>query len=997
MEKIDVEQLLSDTNRSLIEIYLDLQCLFEKRYGRDTIVLMEVGSFFEVYGVDNVHKQIGKPKEVAEVLNIQLTRKNKIIKENSVKNPLMAGFPSAAFDRYVQKLVHEKRYTIVIIRQKGSSPNVTRYLDRILSPGVNFEYSLNNDANFIASIIIEKHRDQYSAGYASVDVTTGKTHVFEIHSTAEDQTYALDQMFSLMKTHQTTEVILTCSGSDIDQEEVQQYLELHEDRHVHINVHRPSIAYQNELFKQTYLVSSFLSPIEFLDLEKNPMASEAFALLLEFVIEHDHQVVQKLDKPNILDDKTFLYLGNNPLEQLNIVSQNPHESTVLELVDHTRTSVGRRLLRERLLNPIIDKKELENRYDLSDALKDHYEEIDAELKHVYDLDRIRRRIQLGRLHPFELNFLYDSLQAADRIIEHIFTFDRSNLFLDLLDQQATLREFITVLEETFVLDETTKYGVTDISQSFFQTGFHQELDQYISQKKLLYEKLETIQTEIVNLIEQQTGKPERDYVVIRQLDKEGHHISITKSRYFLIEHLLDEAFISLDGTVYSLGDFSIKVQRGNVKISADIIETTSEQLVVLDKKILSLVKELYDAELQKIDHRYQALIKIITEGLSKIDVALSNIKASIGLNLTRPQILDPSDSSYVELLSLRHPLVEAREENGIYVPNDVVMGDTSLQDDISTRALTAQIIDDDVRGVLLYGINSSGKSSLMKSIGVAVVLAQSGLFVPAERMRFTLFTELFTRIVAQDNFEKGLSSFAVEMLELKNVFNRATPRSLILGDEISHGTETLSALAIVGATVQRLSDLRSIFLFTTHLHQLHHLNILDNVKHVVSVHMHVRYDEIEDKLLFERTLQEGSGSSIYGLEFAQSLHMDETFLKLATRIRKEIAHEQENIELLTKKQTSIYNKQLFVTTCALCGDSVSDVHHIRHQKEADAHGNIENFHKNHKYNLVPLCKSCHDDVHTNKVKINGFKMTSQGLELDVDANYHDSSWIDKNV
>jgi DNA mismatch repair protein MutS len=270
----------------------------------------------------------------------------------------------------------------------------------------------------------------------------------------------------------------------------------------------------------------------------------------------------------------------------------------------------------------------------------------------------------------------------------------------------------------------------------------------------------------------------------------------------------------------------------------------------------------------------------------------------------------------------------------------------------------------------------------MKSIGVAVMLAQSGFFVPATSMRFSVFSEVFTRILAQDNFEKGLSSFAVEMMELKNIFNRCSTKSLILGDEISHGTETLSALSIVSATIEHLVEKGTLFIFTTHLHQLCNLGRIQRLKEVVSVHLEVSYDAAQDKLLFERKLQAGSGSSIYGLEFAQSLHIDPEFMKRAQTIRKELAKDYEELELLTKKQRSKYHKELYLTSCAICKGIVEDTHHIRPQETADADGNIGHFHKNHKYNLLPLCKDCHNKVHDAKLLIRGFIMTSQGLEVD---------------
>jgi DNA mismatch repair protein MutS len=286
-----------------------------------------------------------------------------------------------------------------------------------------------------------------------------------------------------------------------------------------------------------------------------------------------------------------------------------------------------------------------------------------------------------------------------------------------------------------------------------------------------------------------------------------------------------------------------------------------------------------------------------------------------------------------------------------------------------------------INGVLLYGINSSGKSSLMKSIGIATLMAQSGFFVSAAVMKFSLFDSLFTRIVSRDNLAKGLSTFAVEMLELKNIFNRATVRSLVLGDEISHGTETLSGVAIVASAIIKLSAIRSIFLFATHLHQLSTMSEITKLDNVVDLHLSVEYDEEQDRLLFNRVLQSGSGSSIYGLEFAKSLHMDSDFLDTANAIRKRLANDYDELELLVKKKKSKYNKDLYVTKCIICGAVAEDVHHISQRSLADSAGFIGHFHQDHRHNLVPLCKEHHNQIHEGKMRVDGFVMTSKGLEL----------------
>ena len=972
----ETNKMLKNTDRSLIEVYLELQKKFEKEYGETAVVLMEVGSFFEVYGVDNEEEKIGKPKEIAEILNLQLTRKNKSIIENSAKNPLMAGFPGAAFDRYIQRLIQEQRYVIIIIRQKGTPPNVTRYLDQIISPGINFDYSLDHDDNFIASVVIDRNKEIYSVGFAAIDVTIGKTVVTEIHGTSEDPMFALDQLFQLLQTYRTSELVITRANDAIGEADIVQYLELYNDTHVRFNIKRQSIQYQNSLFKEAYGIESQLEPVEYLNLERTPLTSEALTLLLDVVIQHDYTVVQELCEPEHIQDGHYLYLGNNPLEQLNIVSQNMGEYTVAKLIDHTSTSIGRRLLQERLLHPITNANELKRRYALVEELTDQADDIQAELKAIYDIERIARRITLRRLHPFEINFLYDSLVAVQAIMKQISKGKEHPTLREMKGRKEKVDQCISVIQKIFDLDQTTRMSVVTIEKSFFKKGFNAELDALVSKKNHLEEQLELVRSSLIALLKKETGKEEEDYVQVKKLDKEGHYLHMTKSRYFLIEEKFKEAFVKLEAEnskkEYALSDFVVKVQTTNVKITAPVTDAISEKIIIIESKITALVKELYEEQLLQFNEQFAEILRQVIADIASIDVAISTVQSSRDLRLVQPEILTEVDTAMLQFTDLRHLLVEQREENGIYVPNDLQLGNSS-SDDIG-------------RGILLYGINSSGKSSLMKSVGIAVVLAQSGFYVPATEMKYTIVKELFTRIVSRDHFEKGLSSFAVEMIELRNIFNRCSPQSLILGDEISHGTETISAISIVGAAVDRLLEMKPLFMFATHLHQVLELPEAKKWRGVVSMHLAVHYDNEIEALVFDRKLQPGSGSNMYGLEFAQSLDMDDAFIQKALDIRKTLARDFHDLEMLTKKETSKYSKELYLTSCAICADPVDDTHHIEAQQLADENGNIEHFHKDHKKNLIPLCKSCHQKVHARKIIVEGYVMSTKGMQLKYQDN-----------
>ncbi len=972
----NIAKLLNSKDKLLTEIYFDLQLFFEEKYGKNTIVFMEIGSFFETYEVNNETHQIGKAKEVSELLNIQLTRKNKSILENSLQNPLLAGIPSVSLDRYLSRMVQTKKYTIVLVRQKGEPPHVKRYISNIISPGTNFDYVIESSENYLVSLLIDCNHHIYSVGYAAIDVSTGKTMINEVHGTREDKTYALDEIFNLLQTYKTSEIVLTFNTESIDKEWVQNYLEITPSVSHSINKTRLKIAYQNELFAKIYAIRSLLSSIEYLDIERHPYASESLAILCDFIIEHDANIIEKMSRPIILGNARYLYLGNNALEQLDIISRNPSEMTLLNLIDQTSTAIGKRLLKERLLNPICDIKTLNERFDLSTQLMKEYKKFEIALKQVYDLERILRRITLKKLHPLELDYLATSLEAILGILKEA-QLKHIAMPKELLDESEAL---LGTLQGTFVLDICAKFRKDQISENLFLKGIYPQIDKIESAKKERFNALECIAKAIESFFEES----QRSTISIEWLESEGYYISLSKNRFALIEEKLMQSFITIDDKHYFFKDFTVRHLKNSVKISASLIEEISQEISLNTLHMLSLVKKHYDEKLEEIEIHYALTLEHLIAFIGTLDVALSNAKCAILYNYTRPELLPMQEKGrFLEAIGLRHPLIESREENGIYIPNDLFLGHSHssiTHDHMTLEATDKQFI----QGILLYGINSSGKSSLMKSLGMAIIMAQSGFFVPCAFMRFHLFDKLFTRIMSHDNLYKGLSTFTVEMLELKNIFNRATAYSMVLGDEISHGTETESALAIVASAIKKMDTLGSLFVFATHLHQLGHLNLIKELSSVVSLHLGVSYDEESDKLLYNRKLELGSGSSLYGLEFAKSLHMDQTFIKTAYDIRRHLAGELGEVELLKQKKRSKYNKNLYLSKCALCDEYVEEVHHIKAQEYANEHGTIEHFHQNHRYNLIPLCAKHHRMVHDGKITINGFVMGSKGLELHFD-------------
>jgi DNA mismatch repair protein MutS len=312
--------------------------------------------------------------------------------------------------------------------------------------------------------------------------------------------------------------------------------------------------------------------------------------------------------------------------------------------------------------------------------------------------------------------------------------------------------------------------------------------------------------------------------------------------------------------------------------------------------------------------------------------------------------MDSNTDSFLDLEGLRHPLVESTGTRVAYVQHSVRL-------------------DADTNSWLVYGMNASGKSTLMKATGIAILLAQAGSYVPALKLRFRPFKAIYTRILNHDNLFAGLSSFAVEMSELRDILRQADERSLVLGDEMCSGTESLSAMSLVAAGIEWLSAKRAKFIFATHLHDLP--SILDCAALKLKVwHLRVEYDPVSQKLIYDRTLMPGSGSSLYGLEVAKAMDLPLEFLEKARLHRKAL--------MKFDGGSSSWNSAVKRNLCEICGNPVAlEVHHIQERHTAKNGLLPDGTPMNAAANLVVLCQSCHDKEHVNAI-IHPIVQTSTG-------------------
>jgi len=258
--------------------------------------------------------------------------------------------------------------------------------------------------------------------------------------------------------------------------------------------------------------------------------------------------------------------------------------------------------------------------------------------------------------------------------------------------------------------------------------------------------------------------------------------------------------------------------------------------------------------------------------------------------------------------------------------------------------------------------------------------------VGADKFEYSIFESLYTRISGNDNIFKGHSSFIIEMNELRTILKKATPKSLIIGDEICRGTEYLSANAIVASAILKLSNIGAKFLFATHLHELAQINEIKSLNTIKFYHLSV--EKNGDELIFNRQLKEGTGEQIYGITVAQYILDDPLFINKAIEIKNSLLEKNGINTKLVSDKKSLYNKEIYMDACVVCGCKEKlESHHINMQKNfiSTEYGQI-NMKKKHlvkdsKANIIVLCSKCHDNLHSGNFTISGLTNTTSGVKI----------------
>ncbi len=600
--------------------------------------------------------------------------------------------------------------------------------------------------------------------------------------------------------------------------------------------------------------------LEGLGLKEDSPSSYAVGAILKYVGEVHPKSLGMLKELRSVRDTNYMVLDSTTLRNLEIFRsfRGDRKGTLLSVLDKCTTTLGSRTLQRFLRKPLLDTDEINRRLDCVEELsKDVFarKEISSILKRVVDVERITSRIICENANPKEIVALARTLENLEKLSEILSRF-KSDILKGFSEELKSNRwkEIASFIRKA-VEDEPGSVGEGKV----IRIGFNEEFDKYreaLSEGRRWIaeiEKKERIRTGIKSL------KVGYNSVI-------GYYIEVTKPNL----HKVPKDYIRK------------QTLKNSERYTTRELQEKEYMIKSAEERIGELERELYLQVLRSLSN-YSDDFRRLGEILGEIDVFNTFAEIAVKNNYTRP-IVD--ESMVIEMKDARHPVVE--EIQGDFVPNDVYLDGHSH------------------RFIILTGPNMAGKSTYMRQVALITVMAQMGCFVPASYARIGMVDRIYTRVGAMDDIVRGQSTFMMEMVELANILNTATPRSLILLDEIGRGTSTFDGLSIAWSVTEYIYNrIKARTIFATHYHHLSELeNFFDGIKNY-----HIEVRETPDGLVFVRKIKRGAMNESYGIEVAKLAGLPNEVVERAKEILSRI--EEENVLEVRKSSGKMKQMVLF--------------------------------------------------------------------------------------
>ncbi len=803
----------------------------------DAILLFRVGDFYETFGEDAI--------KTSRALGITLTSRN-----NGGSDVELAGFPYHSLDTYLPRLVRAGYRVAICEQMEKPTPGkvVHRAVTEIVTPGVTTEDALldHNANNFLATLAYGKN-EQY--GLSFLDISTGEFFVSEGDSGNIDK---------LLQSFKPAEVVLPKSR-------VKEFTAVYGDK-FYTNTLEDWI-FTRDFAREKLLTHFQTASLKGFGIEDLDLAQTAAGAALHYLAATENNHLAHISTLSRLQTEKYVWLDRFTIRNLELVSSN-HENGVslYQVLDKTVSPMGARLLRKWILLPLTSLNQIKDRHDTVQLLVENQafaNEIELQIRHIGDLERLMAKTSVGKISPREVMQLRKALLAIEQ--------------LKLLLQQQSIAEsplsavisrFAEGLNPCLTLRTRIERDIgpeppADIRKGgAMADGCSPELD----------ELRHIVRNSRELLLEIQQREIERTGITSLKIafnNVFGYYIEVTSKWKDQVPPEWTRKQTIANGERFITEELKI--------LEAKILGA--------EEKIQALEETLFRALVEEIVNYIQA-VQNNAHLIARLDCLLSFAKCAQKNNYIRPEL---DDSTMLDIRDGRHPVIETQLPIGEpFVPNDLFLDSESVQI------------------ILITGPNMSGKSALLRQTALITLMAQMGSFVPAASARIGLVDKVFTRVGASDNISGGESTFMVEMNETALIMNNISDRSLILLDEIGRGTSTYDGISIAWSLTEYLHDNERAHpktLFATHYHELNELSESHERVH----NFHVSTKEIGQKVIFLRKLVAGGSNHSFGIHVARMAGMPQSIVERANEILKTL--ESQSVEGGTADQGGKGKKQ----------------------------------------------------------------------------------------
>jgi DNA mismatch repair protein mutS len=803
-----------------------------KKDYEDSILFFRLGDFYEMFFEDAV--------KASKELGLTLTSRNK---EKDSNVPL-AGVPYHSASSYITKLV-SKGYKVAICEQvedpKAAKGIVKREVVKVVTPGTVVDVdSLDSKSN---NYLLSIREADGKIGIAYIDITTGEFKVTEIE---KEKDYS--KLFNELNKIEPKEILLLDSFYEDVREQIDDYVQKNQ-----ASVSIVGKTHDGNKFLMDYFGVISLESYGIKD-KKAVIGAAAMALDYAQTMQLENELtVEKIEFLN-----TSNYAEINSITRKNLeLTKNQREKTVygslLWVLDRGKTSMGTRLLKRYINNPLLNVKEIEKRQQDVQYFIDNIlirEDLKEKLDNVYDLERLLGKIIFGNENGKDLLALKNTLKSS---IEIMNILKETNFFEEI--NVKKLYDVYVLIDES--IDEDAPFTVRE--GGMIKRGYNQELDEI---------------HQIMN-----SGK---DFLLeIEQREKEATGIKNMKIKYnkvfgYFIE--VTKSNLDLVPETYTRKQTLANAER----FITPELKKYEDTIINSKAKISDLEYYLFkEISTQVKDERN--ILTNLAEKLAYLDVIVSFATIAIENDYVKPEMSENSD--VLEIVEGRHPVVEK-----LIGRSDFIANSTKLKEK--------------ERFVVLTGPNMSGKSTYMKQVALISIMAQVGSYVPAKEAKLSIVDKYLTRIGASDDILSGQSTFMVEMSEVSNILNNATEKSLIILDEVGRGTSTFDGVSIATAiSIYIHNEIKAKTIFATHYHELTDLeNKFDDI-----VNYRIEVNEKDGKVIFLRNIVKGGADKSYGIEVAKLAGLPKEILKESKKILKRLEQKKELIE----KTVNVHQLSLF--------------------------------------------------------------------------------------